>query len=293
MGGPGCGKTVFALQSLVNGARRDEGGGHLRRLRGEHAPDRRQRRHVRLGSARARKEEALLPRCAPLAGRREGRRVRSDRHARRPARPRPKRSMPSASSSTGSTCCWGCSTIRSPSAGRSIASATGSSQTGLTGIITQKVGGHDVDQRYGFLQFMVDCVVVLRHQVVDGSAFRNLRVMKYRGSGFAGDEFPITLTKDGLQLTNRGPTELAVRGHRRADLVGAPASRQHAARRLPPRQQRPHLRRARHRQVDAGRALRRRRLRARRAHAVRELRRRRGADRPQSRVGRHSTRARI
>jgi circadian clock protein KaiC len=51
-------------------------------------------------------------------------------------------------------------------------------------------------------------VVILRHQVVDGSAFRNLRVKKYRGSGFAGDEFPITLTADGLQLTNRGPTEL-------------------------------------------------------------------------------------
>jgi circadian clock protein KaiC len=81
-------------------------------------------------------------------------------------------------------------------------------QTGLTGIITQKVGGHEADQRYGFLQFMVDCVVVLRHQVVDGSAFRHLRVMKYRGSGFVGDEFPITLTKDGLQLINRGPTAL-------------------------------------------------------------------------------------
>ncbi|MDB4979660.1 MAG: circadian clock protein KaiC [Myxococcales bacterium] len=81
-------------------------------------------------------------------------------------------------------------------------------QTGLTGIITQKVGGIEQDQRYNFLQFMVDCVVVLRHQVVDGSAFRNLRVMKYRGSGFSGDEFPIMLTRDGLQLTNRGPTEL-------------------------------------------------------------------------------------
>jgi len=82
-------------------------------------------------------------------------------------------------------------------------------RTGLTAVITQKSGGSDVDQRYGFLQFMVDCVVVLRHQVVDGSAFRHLRVMKYRGSGFAADEFPITLTKDGLQLSNRGPTELA------------------------------------------------------------------------------------
>jgi circadian clock protein KaiC len=83
-------------------------------------------------------------------------------------------------------------------------------ETGLTGIITQKVSGAnaDEDMHYNFLQFMVDCVIVLRHQVLDGSAFRNLRVVKYRGSAFSGDEFPITLTTDGLQLTNRGPTEL-------------------------------------------------------------------------------------
>ena len=81
-------------------------------------------------------------------------------------------------------------------------------ETGLTGLITQKVGPVELEQRYGFLQFIVDCVVVLRHQVVEGSAFRNLRVMKYRGSSFLGDEFPISLTAEGLQLTNRGPAEL-------------------------------------------------------------------------------------
>jgi circadian clock protein KaiC len=81
-------------------------------------------------------------------------------------------------------------------------------QTGLTGIVTQKIGSMEGDRRYNFLQFMVDCVVVLRHQVIDGSAFRNLRVMKYRGSGFSGDEFPIMLTREGMQLTNRGPNEL-------------------------------------------------------------------------------------
>jgi circadian clock protein KaiC len=81
-------------------------------------------------------------------------------------------------------------------------------KTGLSAIITQKVSSGDQDVRYGFLQFIVDCVVVLRHLVVDGSAFRNLRVMKYRGSGFLGDEFPISLSNEGLQLTNRGPPEL-------------------------------------------------------------------------------------
>ena len=84
-------------------------------------------------------------------------------------------------------------------------------ETGLTGIVTQKAGTQESDDRYSFLQFMVDCVVTLRHQVVNGSAFRNLRVIKYRGSGFSGDEFPISLTNEGLQLTHRGPTELVYR----------------------------------------------------------------------------------
>ena len=78
----------------------------------------------------------------------------------------------------------------------------------LTAIITQKSGDPQSDDRYTFLQFMVDCVVILRHQVMNGSAFRNLRVIKYRGSGFIGDEFPIALCGDGMQLTNRGPAEL-------------------------------------------------------------------------------------
>ena len=81
-------------------------------------------------------------------------------------------------------------------------------RTGLTAIITQKVGSHDSDARYSFLQFMVDCVIVLRHQVVDGSAFRNLRVVKFRGSGFSGDEFPISVGSNGMQLITRGPSEL-------------------------------------------------------------------------------------
>ncbi|MHB1096725.1 MAG: circadian clock protein KaiC [Gemmatimonadaceae bacterium] len=84
-------------------------------------------------------------------------------------------------------------------------------RTGLTGLITQKIHGTEGDQRFSFLQFMVDCVVIMRQQVVDGSVFRTLRVMKYRGSGFAGDEFPILLSSAGLQLSNRGPAELAYR----------------------------------------------------------------------------------
>jgi circadian clock protein KaiC len=37
-------------------------------------------------------------------------------------------------------------------------------------------------QPYGFMQFMVDCSVILNHSVVLGVSQRNLRVQKYRGS---------------------------------------------------------------------------------------------------------------
>lgn len=84
------------------------------------------------------------------------------------------------------------------------------SRSGLTAIITKKVGAADDPDalRYSFMQFMADCVVTLGHQVVAGSSFRNVRVMKYRGSGFLGDEFPITITDQGIQVTHRGPIEL-------------------------------------------------------------------------------------
>ena len=84
-------------------------------------------------------------------------------------------------------------------------------RTGLTGIITQKTHDAEGERRFSFMQFMVDCVVILQQQVVDGATFRTLRVIKYRGSGFAGDEFPIQLSSEGLRLTNRGPAELKYR----------------------------------------------------------------------------------
>jgi len=83
-------------------------------------------------------------------------------------------------------------------------------RSGLTAIITQKAGpdGDPTDQHYHFMQFMADCVVTLSHHMVAGSNFRNLRVVKYRGSGFLGDEFPIRITSEGIVVTNRGPVEL-------------------------------------------------------------------------------------
>ncbi|MDB5810711.1 MAG: hypothetical protein JWN94_2833 [Betaproteobacteria bacterium] len=75
---------------------------------------------------------------------------------------------------------------------------------GLTGLITAKAGGDDVSsfnqQQFGFMQFMVDCAVILNHSVVQGVSQRNLRVQKYRGSSFDENESPFLIGARGLEV---------------------------------------------------------------------------------------------
>ena len=73
----------------------------------------------------------------------------------------------------------------------------------LTGIITLKADHHEsgVDrQPFGFMQFMVDCAIVLNHSVVLGVSQRNLRVQKYRGSSFDENESPFLIGKSGFEV---------------------------------------------------------------------------------------------
>ncbi|HEY8856285.1 MAG TPA: circadian clock protein KaiC [Rugosibacter sp.] len=73
----------------------------------------------------------------------------------------------------------------------------------LTGLITAKVGGDEItaisQQPFGFMQFMVDCTVILNHSVVLGVSQRNLRVQKYRGSGFYENESPFVIGASGIE----------------------------------------------------------------------------------------------
>lgn len=74
----------------------------------------------------------------------------------------------------------------------------------LTGLITAKAGADETNfisqQPFGFVQFMVDCVVILNHRVVLGVSQRNLRVQKYRGSGFDENESPFLISASGLEV---------------------------------------------------------------------------------------------
>jgi circadian clock protein KaiC len=75
-------------------------------------------------------------------------------------------------------------------------------------LITAKAGGDDASssslQQFGFMQFMVDCAVMLNHSVVLGVSQRNLRVQKYRGTTFDENESPFLIGPSGLEVAVAG-----------------------------------------------------------------------------------------
>ena len=81
---------------------------------------------------------------------------------------------------------------------------------GITGIITAKAEESDRQsvERYAFMQFMVDCIVVLQHRVADRVSLRGLRVVKYRGSSFEENEFPLIISRHGIDVSTFGAAEM-------------------------------------------------------------------------------------
>lgn len=73
--------------------------------------------------------------------------------------------------------------------------------SGLTGIITCKnndSGQSRLDYQ-DFMQYMVDCVIFLRHEVDNRASRRTLRIVKYRGSGFYAGEVALSLGDRGAE----------------------------------------------------------------------------------------------
>jgi circadian clock protein KaiC len=74
----------------------------------------------------------------------------------------------------------------------------------LTALITAKSGGDEAStagqEPFGFMQFMVDCAVILNHSVSLGVSQRNLRVQKFRGTAFDENESPFVIGKNGFDV---------------------------------------------------------------------------------------------
>ena len=83
---------------------------------------------------------------------------------------------------------------------------------GLTSVITSKIDnesdGTDT-ANYGFMQFMVDCVVRFDRRMEQGIPVRRLEISKYRGSSFAPGEFPLSFGSHGMEVASPGPTDIA------------------------------------------------------------------------------------
>jgi circadian clock protein KaiC len=75
-------------------------------------------------------------------------------------------------------------------------------------IITAKIDGRGSDPNYEFLQFMVDCVIEFESRLECGVALHRIQVTKYRGSAFAKGEYPVSFGAGGMEIAAPEPTEI-------------------------------------------------------------------------------------
>lgn len=88
------------------------------------------------------------------------------------------------------------------------------SLSGLTGIVTARADGQSGHWpvAHGFLPYIADCVVILSHWIEARVALRSLRLVKFRGSGFAENAAPMVIGPRGIEVDNlgRGGSEYVV-----------------------------------------------------------------------------------
>jgi circadian clock protein KaiC len=70
---------------------------------------------------------------------------------------------------------------------------------GITTIVTGE-RGRDTFTRHGFEDYISDCVLLLDHRTVGQISKRRLRIVKYRGSGHATNEFPFLVGEAGFSV---------------------------------------------------------------------------------------------
>ncbi len=72
-------------------------------------------------------------------------------------------------------------------------------ERGLTAVITGERGEGQLT-RQGLEEYVSDCVILLDNRVVDQITTRRLRVVKYRGSAHGTNEYPFLIDSDGISV---------------------------------------------------------------------------------------------
>jgi circadian clock protein KaiC len=79
----------------------------------------------------------------------------------------------------------------------------------LTAIVTAKMDSQTAEVvNYGFMQFMVDCVIRFDRRLEYGVPAHRLQITKYRGSDFASGEFPLSFGRSGIEVAPPEPPEI-------------------------------------------------------------------------------------
>ncbi len=72
-------------------------------------------------------------------------------------------------------------------------------ERGVTAVVTGE-RGEGLLTRYGIEEYVSDCVILLDNRVVDQITTRRLRVIKYRGSSHGTNEYPFFIDEQGLTV---------------------------------------------------------------------------------------------
>jgi circadian clock protein KaiC len=71
---------------------------------------------------------------------------------------------------------------------------------GLTVIVTGERGDANSLTRFGIEEYVSDCVIVLDNRVKEQISIRRLRILKYRGSVHGTNEYPYLIDEEGISL---------------------------------------------------------------------------------------------
>jgi circadian clock protein KaiC len=80
-------------------------------------------------------------------------------------------------------------------------------ENGLTGILTAKVEDSSPADamRFNFIHYASDCVVLMTNQLSDRVSARSLQVLKYRGSKHSTNQFAVIISDSGLEVEGFAP----------------------------------------------------------------------------------------
>jgi circadian clock protein KaiC len=93
---------------------------------------------------------------------------------------------------------------------------------GVTAIVTGEREAEHLT-RHGLEEYVSDCVIVLDQRVMEQSATRRLRILKYRGSSHGGNEMPFLIDDHGvsvLPITSLGLAHQASTAHLSSGVAG-------------------------------------------------------------------------